>query len=381
MPAGSRIVLPVILVLFVWAIIAIVMTPIQSGDAYPKYSSLRADPLGTKILYESLRETPGLRVERNFRMTNALYGKQAAIFEMGIHGPAWAFTSTPAVKEWESIAAGGARVIFVFQPILPAMLADFSVFEKKTAEGKAKEKGKAAYVPMPPIQSRWGVKIQLRKATVAERAKMDRYPKESALYFDADQTWTVVEKGDDGHASWIEKRMGKGSIVLVAQSFPLSNEGLHDDPDPARIAALIGPHTNVIIDEFHLGIAETGSIGTLIRRYRLQGAVAVLMLLGLLFIWRNASSLLPPRAASTAGRGSVVLGRDAQQGMATLLQRSIPRDQLTSVAVQEWTRALPLRPALGKSRIAAVQSAASTDDGSSAVEMYKRIHQILTERK
>jgi hypothetical protein len=382
MRAGSRILLPVLLVLFVWAIVAIVMTPLSSGDAYPKYSSLRADPLGTKILYESLRETPGLHVERNFRMTDALRGKRAAIFLLGVSGPSWAFSNAAMVKDWEAIASNGSRLIFVFQPQLPGMLADFSAFEKKS-EKQGKAKAKSAIVPTPPVQGRWGVKIELRRATVAERAKMERNPRDSALYFEADSSWKVIEKGEDGHSTWIEKPMGKGSIVLLAQGFALSNEGLHDEADAAQISALIGPYSSVVIDEFHLGIAETGSIGTLIRRYRLQGAVAVLLLLGMLFIWRNATSLLPPREAGPAGKGPVVLGRDAQQGMATLLQRSIPRDQLTQVAMQEWTRALPLRAALGQSRITAVQNAVAeaSGPGSSAVDTYKKVHQILTERK
>ena len=34
----------------------------EQGDIYPAYSSLRADPLGTKVFYESLETLPGLSV-------------------------------------------------------------------------------------------------------------------------------------------------------------------------------------------------------------------------------------------------------------------------------------------------------------------------------
>jgi len=37
----------------------------QSGDIYPAYSSFRADPLGTKALYESFNRL--LAVEQNFK--------------------------------------------------------------------------------------------------------------------------------------------------------------------------------------------------------------------------------------------------------------------------------------------------------------------------
>ena len=34
------------------------------GDLFPAYSSLRADPLGTRALHDSLALVPGRRVER-----------------------------------------------------------------------------------------------------------------------------------------------------------------------------------------------------------------------------------------------------------------------------------------------------------------------------
>ncbi|MFC1498479.1 hypothetical protein ACFLS1_08435 [Verrucomicrobiota bacterium] len=39
----------------------------RAGDIYPAYSSLRADPLGCKILYESLKQYPGVIADRNYQ--------------------------------------------------------------------------------------------------------------------------------------------------------------------------------------------------------------------------------------------------------------------------------------------------------------------------
>src|SRR5438445_12104910 len=36
------------------------------GDVYPEYSSLRADPLGTMALCESLERMPGISVRRDY---------------------------------------------------------------------------------------------------------------------------------------------------------------------------------------------------------------------------------------------------------------------------------------------------------------------------
>ncbi|MGH7970375.1 MAG: hypothetical protein ACREIC_16755, partial [Limisphaerales bacterium] len=43
-----------------------------AGDVYPPYSSLRADPLGTMILYESLGRMPRLSVWRDVAASNHL---------------------------------------------------------------------------------------------------------------------------------------------------------------------------------------------------------------------------------------------------------------------------------------------------------------------
>src|SRR5579862_6010149 len=44
----------------------------EAGDVYPPYSSLRSDPLGASALYESLAKLPGIKVDRDFRMTDEL---------------------------------------------------------------------------------------------------------------------------------------------------------------------------------------------------------------------------------------------------------------------------------------------------------------------
>jgi len=36
-----------------------------AGDIYPPYSSLRADPMGSKALYESILQLPGASAARN----------------------------------------------------------------------------------------------------------------------------------------------------------------------------------------------------------------------------------------------------------------------------------------------------------------------------
>ena len=39
----------------------------EIGDIYPPYSSLRTDPLGTKVFAAALDDLPGIEVRRNFK--------------------------------------------------------------------------------------------------------------------------------------------------------------------------------------------------------------------------------------------------------------------------------------------------------------------------
>src|SRR5439155_26641627 len=44
----------------------------EAGDVYPPYSSLRADPLGTKAFFEGLKILHGITVERLFQQLDRL---------------------------------------------------------------------------------------------------------------------------------------------------------------------------------------------------------------------------------------------------------------------------------------------------------------------
>jgi hypothetical protein len=368
--AVKWLVAPLLVLSFLAAVVWIVMTPLQSGDAYPSYSTLRADPLGAKILYDSLAELPGIQVERNFKLLGRLEETvPGTLFYLGGSGPGFYSEAEGQLKQWERLASKGWRIVFVFQNAMPAIAGNFDVFTAKQAPKG--DSAKAA--PMPTVRSRWGMHLRLRTATIKERSEMERTPRKSSLYFEGDESWTVRAKEDDGKAAHVEKPMGKGSIALVARIFPLSNEGLRERPDGKLISQLTGPNQRIVFDELHHGLDETGSVGSLIRRYNMEATVGMLFLLGLLFIWRNASSLLPLKDSATESKE--LLGRDNRQGMLTLLRRSIPREQLISTCLSEWERALPLLPLTRRE----VPLRGAHDESVTAG--YRRIHQLLTERK
>src|SRR5262245_46551754 len=67
---------------FAFGLLSLFRLRFEAGDNYPEYSSLRADPLGSKALYESLRTL--MPSERHFRALGRLKdGRDTTLFFLG----------------------------------------------------------------------------------------------------------------------------------------------------------------------------------------------------------------------------------------------------------------------------------------------------------
>ncbi|MBI4325643.1 MAG: DUF4350 domain-containing protein, partial [Chloroflexi bacterium] len=89
----------------------------QSGDVYPQYSSLRADPLGVKAFCDSLAKLPGFNVERNFQPLQRLAeARQTTLFYLGADSGELRHADLDLVKDWEAFVVGGGRLVISFFP-------------------------------------------------------------------------------------------------------------------------------------------------------------------------------------------------------------------------------------------------------------------------
>src|SRR5712691_320269 len=70
---------------FLIGIVELFLLRFEAGDVYPPYSSLRADPIGTKALYESLEKIPGATVARHLKPFATLEGTGGVVFYTGVH--------------------------------------------------------------------------------------------------------------------------------------------------------------------------------------------------------------------------------------------------------------------------------------------------------
>jgi hypothetical protein len=307
-----------------WGLEQVAFTPLQTGEVYPPFSSLRADPLGAKALYESLAALPGIDVDRLYKQRQKLDGARDAMFVLGVDPVAWSRLDTKTLDEYDKLVHDGGRLVIAFLPVhTPPTL-------PKTH----------------PVEWHWHIELRYRPGD--DDYTTNGIPHTTTLYFVPGPGWRPLAsfRGARGRSSYeaVEKSFGNGTIVLVADTYPLSNEGLREARDPALISRIAGPATRITFDENHFGVSETGSVTKLMRRYRLQGAVAVLIVVAVLFLWRAASSLLPPRASPfgssdgpAPGRGAIA-GRDSLEGLAALLHRGVPEKQLLDVCFAEWSK-------------------------------------------
>ena len=179
----------------------------------------------------------------------------------------------------------------------------------------------------------------------------------------------------------IERRWGDGTIVLASDSFFLSNEALRNERSASLLAWLIGPSRTLIFDEEHLGVAEDVGLVTLVRKYRLQGALAALALVALLWIWRQSVRFVPVHAGNRSSQEYVV-GLDSHAGFISLLRRTVPPSKALEVCVEEWRKTFHHdKKALATVEQAVADSTPANSRKADPAAIYQAVTRALKESK
>jgi hypothetical protein len=162
------------------------------------------------------------------------------------------------------------------------------------------------------------------------------------------------------------------------------NAALREERETALLAWLPGPSTRLVFDETHLGTELNPGIMTLARRYRLHGLGLGLLLLAALFIWQQASTLVPRRPIS-AEAAEPIAAHAAVDGFVNLLRRAVPASELAAHCFQAWRESAGrTRPDLAP-RVTAMQDLVNLENARppkerNPVEVYRRLTEILNRR-
>ena len=105
------------LILFFCLLTRLLLLRYERGDIYPAYSTLRADPLGTRAYYEALDSLPQYKVARGFKsLHREIENKPTTLFYLGLDSYDLSTFSKDEVAELDDFVKNGGRIVITFSP-------------------------------------------------------------------------------------------------------------------------------------------------------------------------------------------------------------------------------------------------------------------------
>jgi hypothetical protein len=374
-------------------------------------------------LYEALERVSGISVDRDFAMTDQLPpGPGMTYLHLAAPSSEWRSQPEELINEIERFAVRGGRFVITFYPESaarrPLSTRQQRIGSEEPGQDDDLDGGKEEDGPSPGskkerraarnqnrrekggrrnderlLKERWGFDITVINLEQGAAGSYEpaqavnptdlKLPRtldwHSGLVFThLDPSWkTIYQRGSN--AVVIERAFGAGSVVAATDSYFVSNEAIFKDRHTDLLGWLIGGGERIIFDEAHLGVVESPGIGGLMRKYRLHGFLAGLLVLTGLFVWKNATSLAPRRLAGDYE--THVTGKDATSGLINLLRRNIPSGSILKTCCDEWSKSGAKAGAFSAARKLQAQeafrSAANENDPPGA---YRRICEIIGAR-
>lgn len=360
---------------------------LETQEGYPVASSFRADARGCRALYESLHRVPGVQTARFLRTFSNLPPADGRSLVIAGIDPQ---TNTLRVQDRKSLSAwaesGGTLIIALAVDDKNSGQAGSPDYELVVPQ-KEQSSPSPNLKSTPPSEEFWietlqgaGVHVFRHVDSSARHHFVSRVFATSGswlgpLYFrDLQSPWRVVAEADHLPVV-IQRSLGRGNVVLVADSYLLTNGSLATDRETGFLGWLFRKSSTVLFDESHFGFMENPGVVSLARRYGLESAFFVLLILALFFVWANRYSLVP-KSASRSAESLIVPGKGGETVFLNLLRRSLPTKDLLSTCAELWRKGVH---DAGKTR-KLDRLLPTLDPRSSAVARYNQLSQRLNER-
>lgn len=400
--------------LFIVGMIQLFLLRFEAGDVYPAYSSLRTDPLGTRALFESLQRASTHRVDRNFRsLDQAEMDADKTLLIIGTGDRSFNWGRKKYKKLLENLAQSGGRLVLTFTPSSKhrtAPLEDEAEQASAETEADAEDEepieefvetektddekscfdesdswngmhtlgfrfGKPAAESLDDYAVRFAKGPDLLPFTIPWRAPLS--------FKLQDNSWETLYKWQDEPVV-VRRPWGKGVVVMVADSYLLSNEALRNHRFPGLLTWLVKPGNDIIFDEYLKGLIKQPGMAGLARQYRLHWVFAALLVVVCLFVWRQSAIFISPvQEERTPAVTQPAAGRDTSQGLVHLARQHIETKSLLTVCFQAWKAQAASR--VSKARIAEVQvmvqEAATDPRKEKQVKTYIEICELLRQGK
>lgn len=361
----------------------------STGEIYPPYSTLRSDPLGSRVLHDSLASLPGLTVSRNLRPLQSLrtLDTDSALWLGGL--PVDSLQQLHAPEDSPILAAirdEGARLIITIDPQSSGKLGNpGAITSEKTGDDDESTGERLTELLGVRLVAATGIAADENTLKPGDNAPGELPGWRGLLRFaELDESWHVIARAGDEPVI-IQRALGTGTVVMAADSYFASNEALWRGAHPGFLLWMIGGKTRLVFDETLHGSVESGGAMKMIRRYRFHGFLIGLVILVALLAWRGDASLTPASEALESGLGSggAVIGEETASGLERLLRRNIPPRRLLRVCVEVWRDTAGRRHRTGnESQRQAVEALLSEHERNprqlSAAAAFQQIHRLLS---
>lgn len=299
-------------------------------------SSLREDPYGTSLLFDSYARA-GFEVNRSqdeesLLDQNAL--KTTAFFIGGYSDDDWRMEKGKLQigekfrGRLERFLARGGRVVLV----APGWKIKSESQGWEIANKWDRSAKKSAPSWISPDQG----------ATPAGIEKM--YLAADAPWLETDGGWTVlyakpVDANADGPVQvyMAMRKVGNGELIAASQESFLLNEAIKTEPDPVLLDFLTGGRPVVWVDETLHGLHQQQGVIWLVQRYHLQAALMLCWATLLALLWSMRGDLV---RRPTSDQNQQIMRHSEGAGVAArrLLQRSIAKEQVVAECWEQFRR-------------------------------------------
>ena len=353
-----------------FALVGVQMFKVRAevNGVYPECSSYRADPKGYRILFETLSRLDSIRVERFEQPLTELPSATGRILVMaGLRPAGLPADQMKLLDDWTS-KGGTVLATFTSSPN--------NHHEPQTQKDAESPEHKSVRDEVGKLES-WGIRILWSKQTLVNQLQSNLFPDRFSwaghLYFEpAKSDWEVLAKAQDLPVV-LQRNFGAGKLVLLADSYPLSNIALAAHRNADLVSWLFPRHSTVLFDESHFGIVSRPGIIGLARRYGLDGAFMAILGLAVLYLWASRYSLKPVRRVRAVS-GPAVRGIGGNEIFTNLLRRTLPAKDLCAICLQVWKQKGPTNP-VKQARLETLLN--SLSPASSQVERYNQIVKLL----
>jgi len=303
-------------------------------------SSLREDPYGTSLLFDSYARA-GYQVRRS-QDEDSLSDENAlstTAFFIGSHSFDWTMESGNFASEerfrtrLERFLARGGRVVLV----APAgkLTSESQGWEVENKWNQTPNDSGPTWISADP------------GAMPADSEKM--YLAAAAPWLQTDAAWTVLYAGPGDtyakvdspvHVYMAMRRVGNGELIAASQESFLLNEAIKTHPNPALLDFLADGRPVVWVDETLHGLHQDEGVLWLVHRYRLQAALLLFWATLLALLWGMSGDLV---LRPTRDPDAQIVRHSERAGTAArrLLQRSIATEQIVTECWEEFRRRSP----------------------------------------